>query len=1286
RVGAQALRDDVTGASFRDICHLRADGTYAAKLDRARLPQVTVGSNTSGAILTVEQMRARRELRIARVEALGAHREPIVEALNAVLPDLQIPSLRLRAPDPADTCKPSGSKVSLHGELAQVLGRLVDLYNDQTIPAVTRGIGSLANRLAEDKEAQDALARMGAREGYRPMTMALGVLRPLLSYDRLPALANRILRNLASDTHFANLARGRTDAADAQPGNAHVAFQQLLSVVSAEMRSVEVRPTPEPLVVLHDPRLDRAVLSRPRTSLELAKALLLDVNDSYRRGLSQFVAKRDLRGLVLVERVEGALPGLFLDDDGDGLADLDTGGRFLTTDGALAPCPFPTLAAEQTPRDQLQRALREQGSDALLYQYVDTGSTLLSALLRDLAPLLLTNVNDGRETIMDLLESLPVFLGPRDKVASSFRDYPPREPGGEPERITFRAFHGQESPALDLVYGIGLLAGTNELDTALGVLHRLAVQRPDALARTAGLLLDIKKTVDSHPEAQIPESSTFWDEALGWLVRVAQVPGLLEDLMRAFLDDRTVALDRVLSTWLTHRDVLTYQRDPNDKENGDKLNGLPFNGTLGQVVSMGNPMGAPVDRSMPDTGENRSAAQRILQLMHDSNGLSACTKEGAIAHLKINWPPSSSLAIPVDVDFPTSFLVSAICGFVGKKTPKHPLPPCGILRITNVAELLMDVTLGRAKLDIPDPCLQAVIKNKQLTAFVGGANYFLEEVSGIKGFSLDPTVEGVSRMTFFDTPYDAFPLSPPFAGDDYYPKTRDFLRDVMDPIPSMVCDQAPYHYEENGQQKTIMLRKCDRYEDTLRGRDGDALVPLETMNFMELAKPIAAAFGDNHTPLLFSDALGVLHRHWGTPAQSKQDCDPGLPDTHARWCSQAGAVRAEPMLADLLDNGFLRELQSIFLSIASVRVQRCDAYDASGLTCLSATEVDGITAVAELVKLIVDPARWPNLTDRHGMTRAVWNDGIHHGPITPVTIMLDALKGIDRAFAQDASDHGRNASRHEAWLAARSRLVDMLFAVQGKAALTRFTNASTVDALPNLVLILSQQIRANCRDANPNARCDWLSVDVVANMQEAVSHPILPAVLDALDQLRQDAEAREEMQRLVYYLLDPQAPNDAVSVTLAAANDLVQVLSDDMNLAPALRFGSEAAAPAQKGEFDRVISSGLVDALVELLARVFAEAVDASGVRNCAKEIDPNHAMKVVWERLVTPLQSGETPLEVFWRAAQAVNRQNPAERTPLTGADYASIARNVADFCLDQSSGLEQLYAVLRQASADNP
>jgi hypothetical protein len=120
-------------------------------------------------------------------------------------------------------------------------------------------------------------------------------------------------------------------------------------------------------------------------------------------------------------------------------------------------------------------------------------------------------------------------------------------------------------------------------------------------------------------------------------------------------------------------------------------------------------------------------------------------------------------------------------------------------------------------------------------------------------------------------------------------------------------------------------------------------------------------------------------------------------------------------------------------------------------------------------------------------------------------------------------------------------------------------------------------------------------------------------------------------------------------------------------------------------ESGHVASRGLLLASIEAMSRILGEAHTADGTRLCSREIDPNRTLAVVLRRLVTPSPDGKAPpIEVLMDVAADVNRERPQDLTKLAPADYASISREVSDFCANQSRGLEQVYTVIKQATKD--
>ncbi len=1286
RVGAQALREDVTGASYHAVCHADAKGKFADKIDASGLvPLDPAAVDEAGKVVPMARQEARRAYRIARIHALARRRGDLIKALDIAFPEETV-SVRELA-DVAKSCTITGQG-KLQKELGDVLSRLTDLQNDGTLPLLTRSLAGVLENVQADREAQEALARLDARQGYRPSAVALGAVRPVLAYPRFVELTNALLQLVASDSDPWN-PEGRIDpsrpiSVDNRkpiPGKANPEFQALLKVAREELRTAESRPPPDLLTITVDPAIPtRNLLSRPRSTLEMARQILLRQDEAFdiKIGATQnrHVTRRDPRGVAGILLVGGKVPPPFVDLEGspgggpDGLPDLDLLGQFVTTEPVLSP--FFSPAAQNGARDPFGRALGAGG--APIYDSLETTRTFLAALTRDLRPLLDPDPARDSDAIMKALGAAPAIFGIRDTTPSASRIYapdpsltktwalahpgpPPKGLGTEPVSLPYRAFHPESSPVVDLVHALGQLLAEPATDDMLELARRLSKNHPGELARLVGLGLKIKQIADSHPEAQIPESSTLWDELLDALAKIAHEPGILEDIVLAFKKDETVRLQETFASYIDFNDELTYDRN--------NLNGPAFNLTTNSV----SPLKTPVDRAQPDVGKNRSALQRFMQLLHDANGLAACTKEDAVVPIdwngvKIHYPPQNL--------FETTTLGAACLTFSGRPAPAK-LKQCGVLRFENVAALLLDVALGRAQFDVRDPCLRGIM-NSPLTGIVGGVDAFLDTVSGIKGFNTHPTVNGVARMVFFDTPHDGLPGDRTPAND----KTVKFLSGVLDPVPSTVCRLTPFTDTDG---KVLPLRACSSFADTLRGRDNNSLFPIEQNDFIKNVQALAAAFADHDQPLLFVQLFDTLHLHWGSKAQSKETCNPALPRTDARWCSQDGGSSYEALLSDVLrKTDIFKALQETIPIIENIKISHCDVTDPRTGKCTKpGTTRTGIQVLVDMVRVLLDPSRSPGLKDPRGNTFAVRNDGTKNAQTTPIYLLIDAIKGMDAAFAS----YTNGLARQGEWRKARSQLVDTFFSVKGTGKGTTWANPAAQAILPTLVETFQAQVLARCPDRSSASKCAWGRDELRTNVSDTVGGPTFAAMIDLLEAFRTDDRARTELMALLQYLLDPGSENDALATTLAALIDVLQVLSDDTNLAPVYRAISDAAGESIVDEKGKVVRRGFADGATTALTRVFARAYDAKGNEQCGKEIDPNRVIAVALRNLVTPAGPDQpAPIEVVLDVVADVNRADPSQTSKLDGGDYANIALEVRSFLLDKGSGLEQIYEVVRQAT----
>jgi hypothetical protein len=206
------------------------------------------------------------------------------------------------------------------------------------------------------------------------------------------------------------------------------------------------------------------------------------------------------------------------------------------------------------------------------------------------------------------------------------------------------------------------------------------------------------------------------------------------------------------------------------------------------------------------------------------------------------------------------------------------------------------------------------------------------------------------------------------------------------------------------------------------------------------------------------------------------------------------------------------------------------------------------------------------------------------------------------------------------------------------------------------------------------------------NLGDVVGGPTFAAIMDLLDAIRTSDTARLQLEQLLQYLLGPGTSPEAQASTMAASVDVLSILSDDTNLTPFYHAAADVLGAQVTDPNGSIKRRGLADAAIEVLAHVFATAHDSKGNELCSQEIDPNQAIASVLGNFVLPVSSTQSsPIDAFIDVAADVNRAHPNLTTKLDGADYANIANEVSEFCLDPSKGLEQVYAVVREATMTN-
>jgi len=1315
RVGAQALHEDLTGGSFRDVCHPRADGTYADQVDQSLLPAMAKGQlDVNGTPVPLAKQQADRAYGVARVETMARHRADLIAAFDATFPDIPIPIKDLSNPDPTRSCAaPAASgEGSLHTELSNFLGRIQDLYADGTIPQTTESISRVVNAFKAAPDAQTAWAVYDARAGYRPIDIALGAARPVVAYSGLRDFTNATLKLLSPDSnpYDPNAPVDGQGNRTPVPGAAYPQLSKVLEVAHAELLNSTADPPDAPLAITADPITGRTVLSRPRVDLEVLQSLLYARDPAFGGGASRYIAQRDPRGYVVVPPVNGKLPAPFVDANGDGLPDVNPLGQFVTSDGKPAPSPFFAVGAtDALARDSFGRALGSLGGP-LIFGYIDTSHTYTASLVRNLAKLVDANPADNHETLMDLLAGARVLLGTRDASAGTTKTY------ADGTSVTYNAFHTDTSPVLDLLYALGQIMADPTTDDTLTFAKSLVSDHPNDVARLVGDGLYAKDLANKDTVAKIPPTSTLWDELIDNTVQIAQEPGLLEDVLRAFGDDAVLPLAASLGTYMTNKDHISYDRN--------NLNGPTFNFSTND----GSEPKTPVDRSQANTGANRSEFQRFIQTVHDTTGVTACNKDQAVVHTQ----GVSLIGIPLNPDIcagapPLSSTPSGVPCLLGG----HPFAECEIFKIDDLSAFYVDSMVGLANLYFrPD-----ILRNGFLGAGASTIS-IIEQSSGIgwdandvdtyngpdlakPGFwdlmngptaqpkTFRPKPGWLNRQVYFDLAND----SPTSSGQNYL--TNHFLTDLQGPhfMGTAVCpervipDPCKNNPGECGTNQAAGvapdgmvhgLRTCTD-GDWFVQRDPDALFVLEDFGFYNSLKPLVTAFVLDNNPMtgqprrredLFLGLMDVLYKHWQDASGMADECLLGVDPQSGKpiACTKDGAVSYEPLLSQIFSSDTFTAVHDLVKIVEGISVPTCAKSDPQTHRCTQAGPmVDGISVLANSTRALVDPVRSKaaGLVDRRGNATAARNDGTTNPQVTPLYLVLETLNEMDQAFAQYGRANPQDAGRQAQWRRARSQLVDAFLSVTGENTPTQsFADPSLPKILPVLIDAARAQLVAHCPP--PYTSCTWASHDLWTNAATTMGGPTFATAMDLQEAIRQDVPARTETEKLLSYLLDAVSSNDALAELLSSFDDVIQVMRDDANLVPLYHLLSTAAAPTQtigQGQVQR----GVIDSNTAFLSRISGRAYDSGGNEICARELDPNNVINIVLAHLVTPMtgangQTSETPLEVILDAIADVNRAAPGSPAKLDGQDYANAANELAEFLVDQQRGLEQFYEIVRQ------
>lgn len=726
----------------------------------------------------------------AEIHALAAHRDRLIAAVDAMWPRRMLDDVQEFATS----------------------DEFLAAYDDGTIEAAMIALRDMLQELAPRTDMLQVFERLSLREGYTPGTA--GTLASILSS---PDLAD-VLRHTSDDI--------------APGGSAHESLTLLAAATALELQTLEA---PDPQDAESTQRLLLDLLLTRHSSLSTQTPLLLVV--------------RDHRGIAEIAPLgPGVLPEPFVDQDGDGLADVDELGRYVDAGGAVidAPTPLPTAEpdAAGTVRDELGRAIETGVSQLPLYRYIYPDDTLLVSLARDASALL----RPERGTGIDLVRGAGALLGPR---APAVRDYDGRQ-------LDYSGFDTAQAPILDAIHAALQVLRHGAIDDVLALARAVLAEHEPTAAELAEALVNTLRVPGDLGElgdrARLEDDSRLIDDLVPVLQQILETPGLLEDLVEATKDPRVIELGGYFRDYMRYADRIGY--DPVTQELVYLDTGLPATELMSEV-----------NRDAPDAGYNRSIFQRVLHLLADIDSLTDRDPEA---------PFIPALCNKQDARLQVSDGVVTI--------DAGPYQECSLLQIDNLSELYVrSLAYARdaggnfvTKLPGTDPGIcdntaetgsgtgelvhaARLVFNWQSALLEAAANDEVLALSvGIEGFGHCPTPQVLNRVLFLD------PQPAPLVGMLDPPANR-----AGEPIPQVHAGTLP---------------------------------AWELGELYDLVQPLAQPFVDHGQEQLFVDLLVVLHGHWPSrDSENHQQQDPTAPG----YAYASNLVSFEPIVAEVLDRGLL---------------------------------------------------------------------------------------------------------------------------------------------------------------------------------------------------------------------------------------------------------------------------------------------------------------------------------------------------------------------------------------------
>ena len=347
--------------------------------------------------------------------------------------------------------------------------------------------------------------------------------------------------------------------------------------------------------------------------------VLLIPNNSFRSAgedaRQNYVALFDNRGLPRVlPDDDGGVPSPFVDQSGDGFAEVDDDDRFVLDNGMVLEIP-PLDRDHEIEHPDLRRDVFgrvEHGPGNYAFDYVDISDTALPYLVR------MTKTLAGEGFLYDVAVIARQFFGPPVPA--------------EDDRGTYRGFP-DDHPVVDI--GDALISGLEitDLPDAAGLTARYLNQNVDDLAFLSYAVGDAGETLTEHPNTDIYPNQTLIYDFIDVIREIAADEALWADFIDALRDPILTRGGEAMSTLLEYRDeealpveyrpgssgeVGEYDqcfqtcKETHDIGTEDRFDCIREDCPTDEILS------DPTQFDEPESEKNRSRYQRLFHLLRDT--------------------------------------------------------------------------------------------------------------------------------------------------------------------------------------------------------------------------------------------------------------------------------------------------------------------------------------------------------------------------------------------------------------------------------------------------------------------------------------------------------------------------------------------------------------------------------------------------------------------------------------------------------------------------------------------